>query len=360
MDVMIVAGITAYIAIGASLSAWILHAAYRRKPAEPGSDPRAALRRRTGLTCLALSVVLTLSARYAILNGGVYGVAVFAGTPFTGGLAATLLLGREAEARLWTALKATYLVAYLTGTLFLLMGVDGLMCVVFAFPPAAFMAGLGALAGVALLRFGLGLRGSRAVSALSFPVLWALLALDASHEAEVDLRAVSTELEIRGDARAVWDNVVAFPPIDTPLTPLFRLGIAHPLSAHIEGEGVGAVRTCRFDTGDFVEPITVWEPERRLAFDVTDQPLPLTETSPYPDLDVPHLHDSFASERGEFLLTPTGEGTVILRGTTWYRQHLWPHAYWDLVSDQIVHRIHLRVLEHIRTCVEGSAPESTH
>ena len=63
MDVMIVAGITAYIAIGASLSAWILHAAYRRKPAEPGSDPRAALRRRTGLTCLALSVVLTLSAK---------------------------------------------------------------------------------------------------------------------------------------------------------------------------------------------------------------------------------------------------------------------------------------------------------
>ena len=95
MDVMIVAGITAYIAIGASLSAWILHAAYRRKPAEPGSDPRAALRRRTGLTCLALSVVLTLSARYAILNGGVYGVAVFAGTPFTGGLAATLLLGAK-------------------------------------------------------------------------------------------------------------------------------------------------------------------------------------------------------------------------------------------------------------------------
>jgi hypothetical protein len=31
---------------------------------------------------------------------------------------------------------------------------------------------------------------------------------------------------------------------------------------------------------------------------------------------------------------------------------MWPAAYWHLWSDYIIHRIHLRVLEHIREAVE--------
>jgi hypothetical protein len=32
---------------------------------------------------------------------------------------------------------------------------------------------------------------------------------------------------------------------------------------------------------------------------------------------------------------------------------MWPAAYWHLWSDYIIHRIHLRVLEHIREAVEN-------
>ena len=57
--------------------------------------------------------------------------------------------------------------------------------------------------------------------------------------------------------------------------------MACPISAEIEGKGVGAVRHCIFTTGAFVEPITVWDEPNTLAFDVTEQPPPMKELSPY-------------------------------------------------------------------------------
>ena len=42
-----------------------------------------------------------------------------------------------------------------------------------------------------------------------------------------------------------------------------------------------------------------------------------------------------------------------LEGTTWYQHGLWPSQYWRLWSDAIIHKIHLRVLRHIRDEVEA-------
>jgi hypothetical protein len=64
---------------------------------------------------------------------------------------------------------------------------------------------------------------------------------------------------------------------------IFRLGVAYPLRARISGEGAGAIRRCEFSTGAFVVPITTWSPPNRLAFDVTSQPLSMTESA---DVDV--------------------------------------------------------------------------
>ena len=41
-----------------------------------------------------------------------------------------------------------------------------------------------------------------------------------------------------------------------------------------------------------------------------------------------------------------------LTGSTWYQHHLWPADYWRLWSDAIIHRIHLRVLRHIKVLSE--------
>ncbi len=148
-------------------------------------------------------------------------------------------------------------------------------------------------------------------------------------------------MEVAASPDQVWDHVISFPNITSPEPWLFRWGIAGPLRARIEGTGIGAVRYCEFSTGDFVEPITVWEPNQRLAFDVRYQPDPLFELSPYGHIHPPHLDGFMKSKRGEFRLIALPNGSTRLEGRTWYEIDMYPQTYWRLWCDAIVHQIHL-------------------
>ena len=79
----------------------------------------------------------------------------------------------------------------------------------------------------------------------------------------------------------------------------------------------------------------------------------MRELSPYGRLQTPHLRGYFQTERGEFKLVRLGQ-TTLLRGTTWYRLSYAPEAYWSRWSDYLVHKIHKRVLQHIRDCSKAA------
>jgi len=97
----------------------------------------------------------------------------------------------------------------------------------------------------------------------------------------------------------------------------------------------------------------VWEPGRRLAFDVDSQPPPLQEWSPYADLAPPHLDGYFKARHGEFRLISMPGGRTRLEGSTWYEMRLRPEGYWDVFAAALIHRIHGRVLRHIKTVAEA-------
>jgi hypothetical protein len=166
---------------------------------------------------------------------------------------------------------------------------------------------------------------------------------------------VRTAIEVNAPREKVWKEVVAFAEIPPPKELLFRAGIAYPIRAEISGRGVGAVRHCIFSTGPFVEPIEVWDEPHLLRFGVTANPAPLNELTPYGHIDAPHLHGYFESEKGQFSLTALPGGRTRLEGTTWYHDAIWPSAYWHLWSDYIIHKIHFRVLEHIRAAAEAAS-----
>jgi hypothetical protein len=166
---------------------------------------------------------------------------------------------------------------------------------------------------------------------------------------------VKTAIEIAASPEQVWTQVIAFPALPEPHEWYFRAGLAYPQRARIEGMGIGAVRYCEFSTGPFVEPIEVWDEPRLLRFRVTDNPPPLREWSPFGELNPKHLHGYLVSKRGQFRLTRLANNHTLLEGTTWYQHGLWPAQYWRWWSDAIIHRIHLRVLNHIRALAEHAA-----
>jgi hypothetical protein len=159
---------------------------------------------------------------------------------------------------------------------------------------------------------------------------------------------VRTAITIPASPEVVWKHVVTFADLPEPDEWYFRRGIAYPMRARIEGQGAGAVRYCEFSTGPFVEPIEVWDAPHLLQFRVTENPAPMHEWSPYANVAPKHLHGYLVSKKGQFQLTRLESGETLLEGTTWYQHGLWPAMYWHWWSDAIIHRIHLRVLSHIR------------
>jgi uncharacterized protein YndB with AHSA1/START domain len=239
----------------------------------------------------------------------------------------------------------------LMGGSMLLFALEGVMCLAMALIPALITGSVGALLGAEIARRQ-GLRRQQMVILLTcLPILTGLEAVNL----DIPLQRVTTTLEVDAPPEKVWSHLIAFSELPEPARWVFKLGIAYPMRARIEGAGVGAIRNCEFSTGPFVEPITVWKPGKHLAFDVIEQPEPMTETSPYQRVNAPHLLNGFRSRRGEFRLTALPNNRTRLEGTTWYTLELFPQLYWTTWSDQIIHAIHTRVLEHIRREAEANS-----
>jgi hypothetical protein len=174
--------------------------------------------------------------------------------------------------------------------------------------------------------------------------------------AALPLREVISSIDVAAPPSVVWNNVVGFSDLPPPSEWEFRHGIAYPMRARIQGQGAGAVRRCEFSTGAFVEPITTWDPPRRLAFDVSEQPPAMEELSPYAHVRAPHVSGYLQSRRGEFRLIDLPGGRTRLEGSTFYTLDVFPGWYWTRYADFIIGRIHMRVLRHIKTLSEARAP----
>jgi hypothetical protein len=280
-----------------------------------------------------------------------YGAALFLATPLVMGAVAGYLFNRPVVRSQAATVGLAALVMLASALVLLVFALEGLICIAMAAPIAAPLGILGAILGRAVAQAG----GQQAA-----PLLPLVLALPLVAGAErlagtpTPEYCVLTTVDVDAPPEAVWPHVVAFPDLPEPTEWFFRCGIACPVRARIEGEGVGAVRHCEFTTGDFVEPVTAWEAPGRLAFDVTSQPDPMTELSFWRHVHPPHLAEqSLRSHRGEFRLVDVGGGRTRLEGRTWYTFDMHPQVYWTLWSDLAIHTIHRRVLAHVKRLAES-------
>ena len=349
-------------------------AARTGRPDDPEAVASVAARNRTAAWAaggVLFGPVYTVTMVYAcvyVLKD--YGAPLFFLTPVLVGAAAGYCANAVRPVGSAATLGAATLAALASYGGLLVIAWEGLVCLLMALPLALPLALIGGVIGGANARLtrpaardgdgdgGTGGRGfdpgAAACLALA-PVGSVLAPADAA-----PVRPVTTAVVVNAPPAVVWEHVLAFPPLPEPTEWYFETGLAYPVGATIVGAGVGAVRRCRFSTGTFVEPITAWRPPAggepgRLAFDVAEQPEPMTEWHPWAEIAPPHLHGTFESVRGEFLLEPLPGNRTRLTGTTWRRVKMGPQAYWAAWTDAILHRVHRRVLGHVGALAEADA-----
>ena len=317
---------------------------------EPVFETRSINKFRVAFSSIAsASVPGVLAAASIILGLEKYGSALFVALPVLIGLIAGWRINRDEFLGYRAGLGAAFLAAQVTFALMVFLALEGIVCIAMLWPLGTTMICFGSLLGTAIASMDRPSVGTVSSVALVFPLF---TVAEMSAEPELPLYEVVTEIQIDAPPESVWPNVVGFSELPPPQDWVLKAGIATPMRARIEGEGPGAIRYCEFTTGDFVEPITIWNPPHRLAFDVTSQPPAMEEWSPWEEVYAPHIEDTMISRRGEFLLQQTDDGGTLLRGTTWYTLDLHPGIYWKLWSDPVVQRIHRRVLKHIKTLSE--------
>lgn len=275
-----------------------------------------------------------------------YAAGLFVLLPMVMGAVATISHGYRNTATEKELRNTGFLALLFFGMGLLLFAWEGIICMVMAAPIAMVLAWIGHIVAwkIFIDKEQPGGYAAMVVMLITVPTV---MAFESRLPAKEELRNVVTTVEINASPETVWKNVVEFPQLTEPTELLFKAGIAYPTNATIKGSGVGAVRHCNFSTGSFVEPITVWNEPTLLAFDVTQQPEPMKELSPY-DIHPNHLHGYWVSKKGQFKLTRLPNGHTLLEGTTWYVNRIKPAFYWTLWSDYIVHSIHNRVLQHIK------------
>jgi hypothetical protein len=323
---------------------------------------RSAHRRITGdnnLASAGLSLVVCVPVAVgfvalATMGLGNYGWGLFVGMPFGLGLASVVLFGLARPQSFGACITVAMIASTLVGFAVLAVALEGAICLIMAAPIGFFLTFLGGVVGYFIQLRPWSIHEHPTLLLVLLIALPALTAAEAAAPPEPPLLEVRSQVEIAAPPERVWQQVIAFPDLPEPDDWLFRCGVAYPQRAEIHGRGEGAVRHCIFSTGAFVEPIEVWDEPHLLHFAVTDQPEPMREWSPF-DIHPPHLDHYLVSRRGQFRLTALPDGRTRLEGTTWYTNRMWPGVYWRQWSDAIIHRIHLRVLEHIKRLAEEKA-----
>ncbi|UOG72967.1 hypothetical protein MTX78_12600 [Hymenobacter tibetensis] len=289
-----------------------------------------------------------------------YGMTLFLFSPLICGLAAAILynLSRPVgQRRLFRPALAVVVTLALLCTMGLLImgGIEGLICVLMAFPVALVMALMGAALGEGMTR-ALGGDSRRPVPVLAALVLVypALQSYENENTPPPPPHEVVTQLVVQAPPTRVWAALVQ--PVQYPerVGLLFRAGVAYPTRTALRTTATGGRELTVAYSGKAVAhlPVSHWVPERELQFKVPVTPEPMKELSPYPRIHAPHLHGYFRVSTGTFRLQPLPGGRTLLEARTVYQHSIGPRGYWQLWSDYLLDDMHTRVLTTLQQQVE--------
>jgi hypothetical protein len=137
---------------------------------------------------------------------------------------------------------------------------------------------------------------------------------------------------VHASPEQVWSNILSVDKVQASKPCLMYIGLPIPRRCQLVGEGLGAKRTCYFNSGYIEETITGWNPPyyMGLAIDRTHMP----------------GRHWLGFERAEYRLSAQGNSTTLSRITI-ISSHLLPRWYWRSFERLGVESEHRYILEDV-------------
>lgn len=292
---------------------------------------------------LAGVAIIVLAVLISAVTFGAYGWGLFVMTPFLVGITTGFLANRR---RSMSFGQTSMLVLGATGIgslALILLALEGMLCILLAAPLGGTVAIVGGGLGRAAARVG----REKDQPLMSLALLPALFALEAAMPPRAPIATHET-IDIAAPPSAVWRALTDSSPIASGPGIVGFSGLAYPIRGRLLGTGVGAERLGEFSTGIAREKVTQWQPERRLAFIVVEQPPAMEEMSPYRKVHAPHVRGYFDTAETRFDLEPLSDGGTRLTARATHILKMDPVLYWEPVARWAIHLNVTRVLRDVQ------------
>jgi len=206
-------------------------------------------------------------------TGAAYGYSMFIILPVATGM----VIGCFSRSVLFTVVSVLLSIT-LGMVLLLLGGLEGVVCILMAFPLLFVCALFGALLGAFiswLVRKSSGPRLNMVVLPLiGLSSVFAADKVENRLSASDRVETVTTARTLVATPEKIWARILSLDEVSGTKPLLLRIGLPVPKSCMMEGSGVGARRVCYFETGMIEEEVTCWEPGRRLDLRIVRSTLP--------------------------------------------------------------------------------------
>jgi len=287
----------------------------------------------------ATAVVFGLGGFLLIRDeSGAMGATLFVLLPFATGTATALVVSGVKLIRASLLMGAIICSGFLIAT-----KMEGWVCLLMSTPLIAVGLIVGAVIGVLFRRHVIDKRRYQRLFSLFLLLLLAVFLMGANR-VERDsrrtprLQTVINKLVVKATPDVAWNQLKSLDHISSSKGLLMRIGLPVPVRCTMQGEGVGAKRTCYFESGHIEERVTEWNPPNLMSFEITDFDVP----------GRPWLSFKDAS----YELTQENGQTVIVRTTT-IVSRLSPAAYWRPLEKLGVETEHEYLFEELKKRIDG-------
>ena len=271
-------------------------------------------------------------------NYGAMGSVLFLLLPFATGFATALVShGKK-------LIAAALLIGLIICTALLLAtGHEGWVCVLMSMPLIVIGLTIGAIFGVIIRRHIIDKGQKPRVATLFLLLVIPFFLMGANHAEEGSRRTprsqtVQNRLAVNAPPEVVWNQLKSLDQVSGHKGLLMTIGSPVPVRCTMEGDGVGAKRTCYFESGHIEERVTEWNPPNLMRFEITDFDVPGRPWLSFKDASY-----ELRQENGQ---------TVIVRTTT-IISRLSPAFYWRPLEKLGVETEHEYLFEELRRRLDG-------
>ncbi len=298
---------------------------------------------------IIIIILLLVINWFALVIDGKYGTTLFLTIPSSIAffIGYSQRYNSESNDRFKKIIKGLFIIMVVVATLsglLILIGLEGAICILMAFPFLIIPMFIAYIIGIYIAKTD---KKNTLNSIIFIVLLNPTTYIYDSFQTPIK-EEVITELIVNNSQENIWKLLTTEFEFKQTKKMLFQEGISYPKSICLKEIKNQKTFNCYTNNDTILLKIDQFIKNEKIKFHLKEQTIPMKELSPYKEVHAAHLHNYFEVNYGEIKLEYVAKNKTKIIAKTSYNYKIAPKWYWELWSNYIINEMHLHVLESIK------------